>query len=612
MRKFVLMILCIAMLLTAYACGDQPDPNPGPGDETGDYDYGSPSSWAADNYASRDLGAMYFDAFPDDHCYDWGFTTIYENGKYKTWWVRPSNFDAIFYAESVDLKNWTNVNRVITFTPNPNVMIKHEGIQGMLGRPTVLHVDDTYYMYFEAPASSDPDITATVLEWDNQIFLATSPDGLDWTIYTENGKPKPVVAMNPADMGNKISKEYGVGQPSAFYKDGTFYMYYCNVVGGVNELKVATSADGRNFGDASSHVSLGLRNGAGVKYNAATGKYMLILPSGDDYYVMESDSPTVWPTKSMTEFPGKANKVTQNAGGRQYAFPDFVTDGKGQITTKTFYITYTNGEKSTTGDWRELHTTWEGNITAVNPKEFGNRTIELPNGKPGTTGNLSHYNNKSTKLHLPEANAIYAQDSQITIDGLKDAAYDSAAKIEINRGVYNWGSNITTTHGEAYLAWNEDYLYCFIDVYDEVVSTKFQITKIAEMYRRDSVDIFFDVPNDHTMVNESWGMDQYLLSLGANNQDFMIKGSNDYDLTEEFGTVQRRVRMTDNGYAVEFRIEWYEWVKDLIAENYVIGMDFQINDDMGMGDREAMIVWSDHTGNAFRYYDRFGDVVLKK
>ncbi len=70
--------------------------------------------------------------------------------------------------------------------------------------------------------------------------------------------------------------------------------------------------------------------------------------------------------------------------------------------------------------------------------------------------------------------------------------------------------------------------------------------------------------------------------------------------------------MTDNGYAVEFRIEWYEWVKDLIAENYVIGMDFQINDDMGMGDREAMIVWSDHTGNAFRYYDRFGDVVLKK
>ena len=53
--------------------------------------------------------------------------------------------------------------------------------------------------------------------------------------------------------------------------------------------------------------------------------------------------------------------------------------------------------------------------------------------------------------------------------------------------------------------------------------------------------------------------------------------------------------------------------RDLIEENAVIGLDFQINDAMGHGvGREAMIVWSDHTGNSFRFVDGMGDVYLSK
>ena len=56
-----------------------------------------------------------------------------------------------------------------------------------------------------------------------------------------------------------------------------------------------------------------------------------------------------------------------------------------------------------------------------------------------------------------------------------------------------------------------------------------------------------------------------------------------------------------------------------VQENAVIGMDFQVNDAMGneyymdkpIG-REAIVAWSDHTGNAFRYVDRFGDMKLIK
>ena len=58
---------------------------------------------------------------------------------------------------------------------------------------------------------------------------------------------------------------------------------------------------------------------------------------------------------------------------------------------------------------------------------------------------------------------------------------------------------------------------------------------------------------------------------------------------------------------------WYDFVRDSIRENMCIGIDVSVNDarNSGVG-REAMVVWSDHTGNAFRYVDGFGDVYLVK
>lgn len=210
MKKFFIVLMLLVMSISMIACGEKPDDV--------DDEYGDPSTWAGDSYSVRDLGTMYFDAFPDDYCYDWGFSAMYEDGKYKMWWVRPSLYDAIFYAESTDMKNWTSVERVISLSPNSNTMYRYDELKGILARPSVLHIGDTYYMYFEAPASEDPDINATVLEWDNQVFVATSSDGIEWNIHSQNNQPKPIVAMNAADKGNKTLKHYGVGQPSTFYK----------------------------------------------------------------------------------------------------------------------------------------------------------------------------------------------------------------------------------------------------------------------------------------------------------------------------------------------------------------------------------------------------------
>ena len=101
----------------------------------------------------------------------------------------------------------------------------------------------------------------------------------------------------------------------------------------------------------------------------------------------------------------------------------------------------------------------------------------------------------------------------------------------------------------------------------------------------------------------------------------MIKSPHDTNITSDFKPEERRFRTetTNFGYTVEFRLKWYEFAVDGVFENAVIGMDFQVNDAMGntydmdrpIG-REAMVVWSDHTGNSFQYLDGFGDVRLVK
>lgn len=572
-----------------------------------DYDYGDPSTWAGDAYTSLDLGYVYLQDIIDDSVYDWGHTVIKEDGIYKMWWVRPAVYDAIFYAESTDLKNWTNVQRVISLAPNATNIKKYDNIKGMLGKPSVVHVGDTYYMYFEAPATEDPDVTQTVLEWDNQVMLATSQDGIEWSFHSDaNGEPQPVVAMPTELMGNFNSKDYGAGQPSVFYKDGLFHLTYCYVIYSQNiaEIRLATSADGINFGTTDTHKKITGGNGLGFTYNTLTNKYMMCGSA----YVAESET---------LDFTGSVEKntiYTYDTTTIQTSFGEFVKNEHGLIDTETFYTIHLQGRKSTTDDWRAGHTTWDGYIHAVNPKEYANRTITLPNGGAATEENLKGYRDRNNSYSKQTADAIYAADTGITVDGMKDEAYDKATCIEISRPVYNYGSNLTDTWGQAWVAWNEEYLYVYARIYDENVDTSYPTPTTSSMYMRDSLDVFVDAPNDHGDGNEiSYGLEQYMICTGANNKDFIIKGSDEYDLTSEFSGTRRRVRKTDYGYELEFRIAWFEMAIDFIEEGACIGMDFQINDAMGNGvGREAMVMWSDHRGEAFRYVERMGDVYLIK
>jgi domain of unknown function (DUF1083) len=571
-----------------------------------EYDYGDSSAWAGDAYVSKDLGHVYLQDVIDDNVYDWGHSVIKEDGKYKMWWVRPAVYDAVFYAESVDLKNWTNVQRVISLSPNSLNVEKFDNIKGMLGKPSVIHVGDTYYMYFEAPATEDPDITQTVLEWDNQVMLATSKDGIDWEFYSDDkGQPQPVVAMPEELMGNFNDKDYGAGQPSVFYKDGLFYLTYCYVIYSQNiaEIRVATSEDGIHFGLTGTHKKLSPGNGMGVTYNTLTGKYMA-AGTGE---IWESDTLDFTGHQTYKYYDYDTTTI-------QTGFYEFVKNAHGLIDTETFYTIHLQGKKSTTSDWRAGYTTWDGYIHAVEPREFAGRMITLPNGGAATEENLKGYRDRQNSYSKVTADAVYAAEGEISIDGEKDAAYDKATRIEVVRPVYGYGSNLTDSWAEVYLAWNENNLYVYARVYDDAIDNSYKITSPAMGYMRDSFDLFIDAPNDHGEgVGQAYGIEQYMVCTGSNNTDFMIKGSDEYDLTSEFPAARHRVRRTEYGYAVELRIEWFEMAEEYIEEGACIGMDFQINDCMGAGvGREAIVVWSYNTGDSFRYVEGMGDVYLVK
>lgn len=99
----------------------------------------------------------------------------------------------------------------------------------LVNDPSVVLVNGTYYLYFDAPRTGPCDNGT-----NNQIFAARSTDGVHWTNYPSSTQyPVPAIPYFASGSCGPYNSQgttdrYGIGEPSVVYKSGKFYMYHTN------------------------------------------------------------------------------------------------------------------------------------------------------------------------------------------------------------------------------------------------------------------------------------------------------------------------------------------------------------------------------------------------
>ena len=625
MKKFLAVLLaCVSLLSFIAGCGEekpvettepketaqtqpqqtQPDkqePN-NTEPEPNDWD----QDWAGDSIAVQDLGTWELDAFPVDASYDWGSCILNIDGVYKMWWTRSSPWDGVWYAESTDLKNWTNVQlifRLRSVKENTTYIKQH------LADPAVVYVDGKYYFWFETCSTAD-DYGAAY--GDGTIVHATSTDGihLDWY-----GGDDPLPVMQPAKE-HWFQGLYGSGMPSVIYKDGKFMMYYYD--GKFDVMRLAISDDGIHFPENKDCPIVFDKSGAGFTYNTLTGKYMMTIcanplasnPNAVDnevVYIQESDDGLNWEYSSwreMTTSPLVASADTI----KMRCFAEFIKNEHGMVDTPTIYMTYTEGDKPKAGDWwMSTAGTFELHYAAVNLPQYAKRVIDLPNGEKNSEEAIKAYADRVAVWHTRSGVGKYGTP---VIDGQAEDIWNDVPAMLVDRVAGAAGMLPTNTRGEVKILWDEDYMYIHAVVTDSVVSYSFPVQNRGDQYHRDGIAIFVDVPrNRENGPAATYTPAQYAINITACGDIVITNPSINLDISDEFDC-ETVVEITDTGYIIEAKCSWNALVKDMVTENKIIGFDIGINDDMGSGDRDSCVAWSDYAGSGYRDYTVLGNLTL--
>lgn len=154
--------------------------------------------------------------------YNYGPTLLAEGGGLRMWWcsqlghAQPPG-DDLLYAQSASPDGPFGAPDGSPGLPvlsgNPG---SFDGVHTC--DPSVLHVGDTYYLYYTGAAGDHAH--------GNAIGVATSPDGVSWT-RAAGGAP----IVSPSYDTPRDNNTYGAGQPAALYLDGWFYLMFTDTTG---------------------------------------------------------------------------------------------------------------------------------------------------------------------------------------------------------------------------------------------------------------------------------------------------------------------------------------------------------------------------------------------
>lgn len=247
---------------------------------------------------------------------------LFDEGKYKMWYMGIGNSAStvIYYAESTNGITWTHPTPTPVLTPGntyawdsrsvqPGAIIKDEGVYKMyyfgfadpydewkigLAQST----DGIFWTKHPTPILTSPVtnayqiVSSSILKVNNlyylyyvlrnypknDICLATSSDGINWTHYSGN----PVLTSTQSWEG------FGVAEPSVINDNGTFKMVYMNTLG--TAFGLATSSDGKEWTKSSNQPFFTTQN---TSNNWANGSiaYPCFIKVGNEYRIYYSGYP---------------------------------------------------------------------------------------------------------------------------------------------------------------------------------------------------------------------------------------------------------------------------------------------------------------------------------
>ncbi|MGD8782657.1 MAG: sugar-binding protein, partial [Ignavibacteria bacterium] len=202
-----------------------------------------------------------------------------------------------------------------------------------------------------------------------------------------------------------------------------------------------------------------------------------------------------------------------------------------------------------------------------------------------------------------------AQEFSITIDGEKDAFYSTLTGPDdgyifmpyesFTTDLGTQPSSNDDVSGFVWFAWDEDFLYCYLEVTDDTMMVIDQ-----DRWYNDGIEIKFDP--DPSAGTGSGTSNLRLTALGYGDADSNgvdnlnrsghLEDASGNDLVVAESDFARRV--TSDGYALEFRVP-FDYINEMEDDRYMVsreegnvfGMAINIIDN-DSGSRDHMLQWS--------------------
>lgn len=186
------------------------------------------------------------------------------------------------------------------------------------------------------------------------------------------------------------------------------------------------------------------------------------------------------------------------------------------------------------------------------------------------------------------------------IDGTMEEVWNTYA-VSVTLDINNNGSAPDSPEdlsARAYAMWDLTHIYVFFDITDDVLVTG---DSPGALYQDDQVEFFLDADNSKSFETHDANDAQFAMNYGLETLSGDASGK--YPNTV-FATVE-----TENGWALEAAVPWGD-VSVTPYNGMLIGIDFQVNDDDDLGDRDHKISWFETTDNGWQWAHVFGTGVL--